>query len=73
MGRREMSARPLEASSRTQTLECTPTKAEVRARAYELYCARCEGGAPGDAVSDWLAAEDELRSRGSGGEQTSWK
>jgi hypothetical protein len=33
--------------------------AEVQRRAYEIYLGR--NGAPGDAVSDWLQAERELR------------
>ena len=34
----------------------------VARRAYELYLAR--GGADGQAMDDWLAAERELRRRG---------
>ncbi|HEU4641025.1 MAG TPA: DUF2934 domain-containing protein [Gemmatimonadaceae bacterium] len=38
---------------------------EIQRRAYELYLQR--GGAPGAALDDWLAAEDELRGkRGNG-------
>jgi Protein of unknown function (DUF2934) len=33
----------------------------IRARAYELFCAR--GGQDGDDVSDWLRAEVEYRER----------
>jgi hypothetical protein len=36
-----------------------PTKKDIRERAYYIYLAR--GGANGDAVSDWLQAERELR------------
>lgn len=32
---------------------------EIRVRAYGKYCAR--DGSPGDALSDWLEAERELR------------
>ena len=32
---------------------------QIRERAYEIYLAR--GGQQGDEVSDWLAAERELR------------
>ena len=34
------------------------TKEEIQQRAYEKYCAR-QGG-PGDAMHDWLEAEQEL-------------
>jgi len=34
----------------------------IRARAYEIYQAR--RGGPGDAISDWLQAERELRASG---------
>jgi hypothetical protein len=36
-----------------------PTEAEIRQRAHEIYLSR--GGAPGNAVLDWLQAEAELR------------
>jgi hypothetical protein len=49
-------AQTWEAQSATQ-----PTRNEIRIRAYEIYIAR--GDAPGDALSDWLAAERELRAR----------
>jgi hypothetical protein len=32
---------------------------DIRLRAYEIYCSR--GDVEGDAVSDWLAAENEIR------------
>jgi hypothetical protein len=35
----------------------------VRARAYEMYEARVFSRTPGDAMSDWLDAERELRDR----------
>lgn len=35
------------------------TGEQIRCRAYEIYCDR--NGGPGDALSDWLAAENELR------------
>jgi len=37
----------------------TPSLEQIRARAYQKYCAR--DGAPGDALHDWLDAEHELR------------
>ena len=36
-----------------------PTVEEIRRRAFEIYCAR--RGGPGDAASDWLEAERQLR------------
>lgn len=38
-----------------------PTIEEIRARAHEIFLAR--GNRPGDAMSDWLQAERELRAR----------
>lgn len=35
------------------------TEQQIRERAYEIYLAR--GGREGDEVSDWLAAERELK------------
>ena len=40
------------------------TDEEIRCRAHEIYRARCDTGAAGDEVSDWIAAECELRDRG---------
>ena len=39
-----------------------PAIEEVRVRAYEIYEHR---GGPGDAVSDWLQAEQELMAKAS--------
>lgn len=36
---------------------------QVRERAYRIYQARMREGVPGDPVSDWLRAEQELRPR----------
>ncbi len=41
--------------------EIVPTREQVRWRAYELYEARRHNGRGGDAVTDWMAAERELR------------
>ena len=38
-----------------------PTHDEIRARAYEVFQARCRHDRPGDPVQDWLQAEAELR------------
>jgi hypothetical protein len=37
------------------------TEEQIRRRAYELYLAR--GGKPGDALRDWLQAENELAAK----------
>lgn len=39
----------------------SPTEAEIRRRAYEIYTSR--GGAPGRPEWDWQQAELELRAR----------
>ena len=44
--------------------EAAPTDEEIRCRAHEIYRARCDSGADGDEVSDWIAAECELRAVG---------
>lgn len=41
-----------------------PDAEQVRSRAYEVYCERCESGGAGDALTDWLAAERELSAGG---------
>jgi hypothetical protein len=42
----------------------TPAGADVqaiRARAYHIYQSRNRNGVPGDALSDWLEAEREIK------------
>lgn len=34
---------------------------QIRARAYDIYQRRMRRGEPGDALTDWLQAERELR------------
>lgn len=36
-----------------------PTDTEIARRAYEIFLAR--NGEPGDALADWLQAEEELK------------
>lgn len=44
----------------TQTrTSAAPTDEQIRARAFQIYQRR--GGGPGDAQSDWIQAERELR------------
>ncbi len=35
----------------------------IRAKAYEIYARRTAQGTPGDAESDWLEAQEELRAK----------
>lgn len=48
-------------SAQIEAVPCepAPTFEQIRKRAYEYYLER--SGAPGDATSDWLQAERELR------------
>ena len=39
------------------------TSEEIRQRAYEIYLSRVREEVPGDPVSDWVRAEQELRYR----------
>jgi hypothetical protein len=48
--------------------EAAPTDEEIRCRAHEIYRARCDSGADGDELSDWIAAECELRAGGGEGQ-----
>lgn len=41
-----------------------PAEAQVRALAHEIYRVRCKTGEDGDELSDWCAAESELKLRG---------
>ncbi len=39
------------------------TEEQVRHRAYEIFLSRQREEVPGDPVSDWMRAEQELRNR----------
>ncbi len=43
-----------------------PPEDEIRSRAHAIYQARCASGSEGDELADWIAAECELKARGSG-------
>lgn len=45
-------------TKKTRATKATPTHEEIKLRAYEIYLER--GGAPGDALEDWIRAEREL-------------
>jgi len=47
-----------------------PDPEQVRSRAYEIYCERCEDGRAGDALTDWIIAEGELATGGNGAHAT---
>lgn len=44
-------------------VEAPDLEEEIRQRAYELFLARVVSGGEGDDLSDWLAAEAEVRER----------
>jgi Protein of unknown function (DUF2934) len=56
---RDWKAHPPEPSSPKRQV-APPTQAEIALRAYEIFLAR---KGPGDDVSDWLLAEQELSSK----------
>lgn len=60
-----LTSRPTPAAIAPGTVRSAPTRSpaspeRIRARAYEIYLKRCNGGQRGDALSDWLQAEREL-------------
>jgi hypothetical protein len=57
------STTPSAESTISRTHDQPLSEAEVRARAYEIYLSR--GGADGDPVADWLAAERQVMGKGS--------
>jgi hypothetical protein len=61
----------LGASSARPQVNSEPTTDEIRCRAYDIYCAR--NGSSGDALSDWLEAEQELREAAQGDAERSEK
>lgn len=61
-----MSKKPkssLPATKKPRTAKTAPTHEEIALRAYEIYLER--GGAPGDALEDWIRAERELMEKNS--------
>lgn len=50
----------LDASGIDDGFACERLHERIRRRAFELFLARC--GGPGDALSDWLEAERQVRS-----------
>ena len=52
------------------TEQFVPTDEQIRSRAHEIYRARCDSGDSGDELTDWIAAECELKAVGDDGQQT---
>lgn len=57
--KKPVAAKPA-APAKKSTAKKTVTTAQIAARAYEIFLSR--GGQPGNEVSDWLQAEQELKS-----------
>jgi len=57
--KRQAAPRAREETKPRRIGDVVATDEQIRSRAYEIYLAR--SGAPGDALSDWVQAERELR------------
>jgi hypothetical protein len=55
----ELHTGPIQSRAEDASLNHTPSREEIRLRAYEIYLER--GGLPGNELDDWLQAERELR------------
>ncbi len=49
---------PVQSRAEDTSANHTPSREEIRHRAYEIYLER--GGLPGNELDDWLQAEREL-------------
>jgi len=49
---------PVQSRAEDTSANHTPSREEIRLRAYEIYLER--GGLPGNELDDWLQAEAEL-------------
>jgi len=54
----EVRASPTQLHAVNTSANHTPSREEIRLRAYEIYLER--GGVPGNELDDWLQAEGEL-------------
>jgi rhodanese-related sulfurtransferase len=54
------------AIEKAELAEFVGTDDQVRSRAYEIYEARRHCGGSGDALTDWISAERELKESGNG-------
>jgi hypothetical protein len=68
MTRKEVATRNAETMS--EATEAVPSPEQVRSRAFEIYCERCEDGRAGDALTDWVTAERELTTGEGRGRET---
>lgn len=58
--------KPATAGVATEPRQCVPTLVQVRARAHEIYQLRHRSGVCGDAMTDWIVAESQLRASSNG-------
>jgi len=56
----ELRAGPIQSHAEDTSAKHTPSREEIRLRAYEIFLER--GGLPGNELDDWLQAEGELES-----------
>jgi len=56
----EVRASPTQPHAANTSANHTPSREEIRLRAYEIYLER--GGVPGSELDDWLQAAGELES-----------
>jgi Protein of unknown function (DUF2934) len=54
----QVRANPIQPHTKDAPANHTPTREEIRVRAYEIYLER--GGLAGNELDDWLQAEREL-------------
>jgi hypothetical protein len=54
----ELHTAPIQSHAEDTSANYTPSREEIRLRAYEIYLER--GGLPGNELDDWLRAEREL-------------
>ena len=54
----ELRAGPIQSHAEDTSAKHTPSREEIRLRAYEIFLER--GGLPGNELDDWLQAEREL-------------
>ncbi len=54
----ELHTGPIQSHAEDTSANRTPSREEIRLRAYEIYLER--GGLPGNELDDWLQAEREL-------------
>ena len=61
-----LTRKPASATGGTRRLSAPGARSleeQIREYAYKIYLSRLREGVPGDAATDWLRAEKELRAR----------